>query len=152
MSNDPCAYAKDGLPEYAAGVLEAERVATIESHLEACADCRAELELIRALRITRPEPDAASLAGVQAAVRAAPRGASRRIWAWAAAASVVVALGTGVVWDRFRAEPELIATGVEEEGSFWPGDEVLIAGAPIFDELTDEQLAAFLEEWDDGAS
>lgn len=152
MSNEVCAHTKDHLPEYAAGVLAADEARAVEAHLGVCADCRAELELVRALRSTRPDPDPALAAKVQAAVRSAPRRSSRTVWTWSAAATVVLALGAGLVWNRVNSQPAFVLSGIESEGEFWPGDEVLVAGALVFDDMSEEELAAFLEGWDDDAS
>src|SRR5581483_2173342 len=55
---------RDLLPVYAAGRLGAEQHAAVEGHLAACAECRAELELIRAVirAYAVPVPDAAVIA------------------------------------------------------------------------------------------
>ncbi len=64
MRDCPDGVMRDLLPVYAAGRLGAEQHAAVEGHLAACAECRAELELIRAVirAYAVPVPDAAVIA------------------------------------------------------------------------------------------
>ena len=88
----------------------------------------------------------------------------RPAWALTAAAALVLAVGTTVV-SRRAAEPVgemavrapvspvaavLGEVPVPEEGSVqnavWISDDAEVAGAPVLDDLSDESLAALLEE------
>lgn len=152
----------------------AERVgpverAEIDRHLEVCAECRSEAEVLRALRIAGPATVPVGLEGrIRSAVAAegavgsgtdtlsitSGRGSRPgRVpsWALGAAAVFVLALGTPFLVDRMESPDAALSDGSELEAdvpiaSVWTSDDGLIAGAPALETLTDEELALLLEE------
>lgn len=103
---------RDLLPEYAVGALGEAESAQVAAHLDGCAACRAELELLGRVRhaVVNAAP-AVNIAAIVAALpkapaskpqltlhRAAPHRA--RIWQYAAAATLVLAAGSSVIWRR----------------------------------------------------
>ena len=68
-----------------------------------------------------------------------------------AAAILVLALGTKVVMDGMGPEIVLdpIAVAAQEPlPESWLWDDGMVAGAPVFDGLSDEDLEALLEEFE----
>ena len=166
---------QDLLPAYTAGTLSGEDAQLVRDHLVSCVECREEAEVIRHLREVPPTPAPAGLeARIQDRLRVeAPGWAEavspggrrsrdpvvvplrpwrRRVPAWAlsAAAVVILALGTSVIWhDRtpdMTLDPILVASEepIPEE---WLWDDGMVAGAPVFDDLTNEELEALIEEY-----
>jgi anti-sigma-K factor RskA len=95
----------DDLSLYALGALEGEERLALEKHLEGCAECRRELELLRsdtallAFSVSGPKPPARSRDRLMAAIAKEPkritvRAAKRPMWwnafEWAAAVAMVV--------------------------------------------------------------
>jgi hypothetical protein len=71
-------------------------------------------------------------------------------WGLSAAAVLVLSLGIGVIWNGEKP-PELdqdtlqVLAG-EPLPESWLWDDGLVAGAPVYDGLTEEQLEALIEE------
>ncbi len=142
-----CEDTKDLLPRLVRGELFEEEHARVEAHASACADCGSEVALLEQLWATKPMPPASLAAEIKEAV-ALDRTRPRRSLGWRlpAAAAVVLALGTVVVWQRTQALP---GTGQLAEESFlmvWADDGALVAGEPMLGDLSDEELAILLEE------
>ena len=94
---------RDLLPELVSGTLPAGEVARVQEHVRACADCAAEVELLRtvraAMRLAPPMNTARIAEAVQAST--ARRLAARRIPARVgriAALSMIVVLGAVGLW------------------------------------------------------
>ncbi len=154
-----CQDVLDLLPDWAAGRLardashdEESRVA---AHLSACASCAAEAALLRSLLATRPEAPADLAPRLSAALRAqtpAPAHRSRRLrpaWALPAAAVLVLAIGTSVLRNRVAptdADSALGEVAVVDDAGVWIAEDGMVAGAPVLEDLSDEALAALLEE------
>ncbi len=114
MTDCPNGEMRDLLPEYAHGVLGAEDTARVAAHVAACDDCRAELALIGRVResvtLGVPRTNVAAIVGALPAPRAASgkpalyasprRDVAWKTWQYAAAAGLVLAVGSGVVWQR----------------------------------------------------
>jgi hypothetical protein len=69
-------------------------------------------------------------------------------WALAAAAVAVLALGTPSLMERLN-QPGSGLPGMEDLEAttpVWLAERSLVAGAPVLESLTDEQLARLLEE------
>src|SRR5690606_23304932 len=104
---------------------------------------------IRALREARPAaPDgfaervAAALAGTPPERAADPGRRGRwRAWAGSAAAVLVLAFGARLALDD---SPEPTTLGLDADPSVWIADDGIVAGAPVLDELPEEQLLALL--------
>jgi hypothetical protein len=175
MRNDMCSEdIKDRLPEYAIGNVSNGLAREIQDHLRACSDCREELEVIRGLLAARPARVPSGLAArIQAGVRSelgppirdvpsvgqmdpgsvAPlRLRPRRVptWALSAAAVLVLALGATVFLNRGTPDATLdpvVVAAQEPIPEEWLWDDGMIAGAPVFDDLSDEDLEVLLEEF-----
>lgn len=169
--NESCGGPVERLPEWVAGRLEEKEAATVRAHVEACPRCADEVDVLRVIALGRAEPPAGLADRIQAAVRTetadriTTRGPGttrseshpgmrpprlhrlRRAWALSAAAVVVLALGTALL--QHGDAGDALALGeipVEENSGVWTGTEVEVAGAPIFDDLSDDVLASLLEE------
>jgi hypothetical protein len=63
---------------------------------------------------------------------------------------VVLALGTAVIWPQVRGGPSLTDLDLDLETPLmvevWTEDAGIVAGAPVLEELSDEQLLILLEE------
>lgn len=152
-----CADVSDLLPDRMGGRLTAVEAALVDGHLAGCAACAGEAALLRALGAARPEPPADLAARIGVAARAVrPRIGSdappARAWPvrrWAipatAAAAVVLTLGTFAL--RGGGSPVSAPLGeVVLEDPVWIAEDAIVAGAPVLDELQDEELALLLEE------
>ncbi len=132
--------------------MDAERRQRVDEHLRACEACRAEADLVLAVRSGRPEPPPELWDRIEHSIdhelsrptfgrRRAPR------WTWAAAAGLVVALGTGVIWNQVQnGGVQVAADELEPIPESWLIDDAVVAGAVVLDDLSDEDLAALLEE------
>ena len=67
-------------------------------------------------------------------------------WRLPAAATVVLAMGTALIWQRTQALPEVGPLGQDPFAVFWPSDDQDVAGVPMLADLSDEDLALLLEE------
>jgi anti-sigma factor RsiW len=174
MKGRDCETIRDLLPEFGAGSMAPEERRVIEAHLATCQDCEQELGVLTALRDARPEVPPGLEARIQARIRAemaedlAPAGAETRsavgrrvipipsrwrsiapAWALSAAAIVILALGTAVIWNRSPMTPiedPIQVASQEPLPEAWLWDDGMVAGAPVFDGLSDEDLEALLKE------
>jgi anti-sigma factor RsiW len=179
MTGKDCEMIREWLPEMNAGTLSAEDTEMVHVHLEGCPECRKELELIGFLReaMAKAEGAADVPPGLEARIKARIRedlaveqsgaegGRMRREvgfipilgrisrappWALSAAAVVILALGTGVIWNQKTSEsgldPVVVATQDPLPES-WLWDDGLVAGAPVFDGLSDAELEVLVKEF-----
>jgi hypothetical protein len=153
MSEMNCEAVADLLPDWIADRLGPAEAARVDAHVRACADCAADAAVVRALRAARPavpaglsDRIAAGLREDEVAVPAAGGAWSGwRRWATSAAAVLVLAVGTFVLRAGDpAASVDLGAVAVEE--SVWIADDGIVAGAPVLDGLSEDALAALLEE------
>lgn len=151
MNQKNCGDTKDRLPEYLAGDLSVTEAEMVRSHLGGCEDCRMEAELIGYLRATTPQPRAGLATAIGEVLRLDVNRRSGRGWWMAAAATVVLALGVGVFWEGSEDAPVVMALAEQVGSDFWPGDETLLAGGLVWDDLSEDELTALLEDWDDEA-
>ena len=168
-----CERVCDLLPDWVEGRLEADEAAAIRTHVESCAECAAEAEVVRLIATAGP---VSAPEGLEARVVAATLAAARDLrvsggsqsdvrpirprwavpqWALGAAAVLVLALGTPLLMDRMADSsdadtivdtPVEIAAVEDPIATVWASDDGLIAGAPVLETLTDEELALLLEE------
>lgn len=150
--SERCDTIREWLPDHAGGRLDAVRAASLADHLDACDTCAREARLASLLYSARPAPPAGLSGRIQLAVRERPQPSFRPWWGLAAAAVAAVALGIGIAVPRSGAPdaglPAFAAAA--EESDFWLSDDGLIAGAPTFEDLSDEALVALLEELEGG--
>lgn len=115
MNDCPNADMRDLLPDLVNDRLGPSVRADVEAHLATCADCRAEVDLLRDVRATFGQTPAVDVPKITAAIPAY-RAPVRRVWVgWriAAAITVVVAGGSSVVLlNRTPASPESVAVVV----------------------------------------
>lgn len=170
--NTGCEFYADALVEREAGLLEAERAARVDAHLETCAECRDALRAVRALRDAPLEVPSGLEARVRSAARQAagavqspadratpamggrgqrPGPARWRPWAFplaAAAAAVGIWIGVGApgTGPAPTAEPTLAVVNDYDLYGAWPADGVIVAGDPLLGELSVEELERLLQE------
>jgi len=170
MTEQDCERTRDILPLLILGELDPEESRGVERHLASCASCRGEEAALRAILATRPETPADLSERIQARVREELGGAAQKraggdevgvlpfsrrrtwvpVWALPAAAVVILSLGIGVIWNG-EDVPEVgqdpIQVVAEEPiPESWLWDDGMVAGAPVFDGLTDEQLETLIQE------
>jgi hypothetical protein len=160
MSDDTngteCGQVRELIPEAVIGALSAAdvaaKLATVEAHAKACAECRAELELARVLYATRPAVPAGLLERIEQARASERRAPSHTWWGISAAAIAALALGIGITSSPDADFTSELPVAYEaEEGEIWVSDDGLVAGAPALDDLSDEALLQLLDELTTGA-
>lgn len=143
---------RDQLPEIASGRATEPNRARGLAHAEVCADCAAELELLTRLYEDRPPLPDVLATRIAAGVRAGtPFRARRRRWvpAWGLAAAAVAGLAFGIPSLIERMSPTVAGDDLEAVamlGSPWLSGDPLIAGAPVLESLSDDELTRLLEE------
>jgi hypothetical protein len=143
-----CATVKDLLPDFVRGELGDERRRWVVEHVTVCADCQEEVELLQRIRSDTVRVLAGLACDIKGAL-AREQASARRSVRWrvpAAAAAVALALGTAVVWERARLLPEVGPLGREPFAVVWPSDDADVAGAPILEGLSDDDLMLLFEE------
>ncbi len=176
MNQEECDIIMNLLPEWARGAVTPAESEMVQVHLESCPECREALDIVQALQEARPAIPEGLETRVQARLREEfesaggdtgeavsrlheqrragvqrPSGGRRLVPAWAmsAAAILVLAIGTKVVMDRAGTDMVLdpIAVAAQEPlPESWLWDDGMVAGAPVLDGLSDEDLEALLEE------
>lgn len=161
---------RDLLPELVTGTLSAPEAARVQEHVRVCADCAAEVELLRTARVAMRLAPPMNTARIAAAVQASTsqRLAARRIAARVgriAALSLIVVLGAVGIWST-RDSPvgdnpgvAPVATAAAGEGPTTVEQPVAVtqpraaARAPVqlalggdMSQLADDQLVALMQE------
>ncbi|MBI2796028.1 MAG: zf-HC2 domain-containing protein [Gemmatimonadetes bacterium] len=146
MRDCPNAMMRDQLPEYVHGRLDAVARAAVDSHLASCADCAAEVDLLRwisgavteAMGERSPQVNADR---VMAALRRArrPRMAWLRTTEWRAAAVLLFMAGTSsLLWMNWQQPVTPSEPAAAESMSFAGG----------VTDLSEAQLSTLLGEMD----
>jgi len=174
MNGPDCEIIRNLLPEFGAGSISGEEGGMVEAHLGSCPECRGDLELIRALREARPEVPPEVEARIQARVReemardrtagagevsgdtagiipSLARLRSLPVWAQSAAAVVILALGVSAIWNARNpdlVQDPIVVASQDPLPEAWLWDDGMVAGAPVFDGLSDEDLEALLKEFE----
>ena len=146
MSGNDCERVRDLLPIWVREELDSDDGHFVEEHISVCGECRADAGLLRALRASTPTPPEDLEARVRSSVAATP--VRRHAWMsrqFAAAAVVVLALGTALIWNQRPGDGDGVLTE-EPLALTWPSDDGFIAGVALLDDLTDEALEELLEE------
>ena len=147
MTDMSCENVKDLLPELVRGDLPPGPMAEIRAHASTCGDCRQEIELLRQLRGAFPVAPTGLVSDIEEAL-AGGRSRGRRWstgWSLSAAATIVLARGTAVVWQRVQTPLE-VSLFAQDPLAIWPTDDALVAGAPMLEDLSEDDLALLLEE------
>ena len=154
MSNMKCETVREWVPDYVSGRLARLDDTSVRSHLKACDECRAEVELARLIFESRVDVPDGLANRVRDAMRYDRTSVSRPWWGITAAAVAALALGIGFSSDRPEPSESAIpgyAYELDDE-NLWLSDDGLIAGAPALDALSDEALLQFLDELDVGGA
>ena len=158
MTTIGCADVKDLLPDWIRRELEEGDRAVVTAHVSSCASCSEEVEFLERIRgaaFSTPAPLASEIKSAVAAEMESDTGfeysQAARVarfvrWRLPAAATVVLALGTALVWQRTQALPEVGPLGQDPFAALWPSDDADVAGVPMLADLSDEDLALLLEE------
>ena len=155
MTKIECAEVKDLLPESIRRELSESDRAVVAEHVSSCASCSEEVELLERIRGAAFSTPASLAAEIKAAVTAGMEsnagvqyGQVRRFTRWRlpVAATVVLALGTGLLWQRMQALPEVGPLGQDPFAVVWPSDDADVAGVTMLSDLSDEDLALLFEE------
>ncbi len=155
MTIATCADVKDILPEWIRRELGESDRAAVAAHVSSCASCSAEVELLERIQAAAFSTPASLASEIKSAVAAEVEsgtgveyGRVGRLarWRLPAAATVVLALGTALIWQRMQALPEVGPLGEDPFAVVWPSDDLDVAGVPMLADLSDEDLALLLEE------
>ena len=155
MTKIGCAEVKDLLPESIRRELAESDRAVVAAHVSSCASCSEEVELLARIGGAAFSTPASLASEIKSAVAAGigsdagvAYGQARRFMQWRlpAAATVVLALGTGLLWQRTQALPEIGPLGQDPFAVVWPSDDGDVAGVPMLADLSDDDLALLLEE------
>lgn len=145
MTDCPNAEVRDLLPELAAGSLAPPERARVEAHLAACAECRAELALLEAIRRTFARPVAVDVERIAAALPAPVAARPRRFRAarWPIAAAVsVFAVGAASIWAVRQGGSGSAA--IDSIGSAVEAPEQAVTLGHRLGELSEQDLEALL--------
>ena len=174
MNARHCEAWQDRLPELAGGLLSHRDATETKAHLRECESCRDEYEVVRAVRLASPPIPPGLEARIQGRVREEFLGAEEpdgsghaaaeilplqprfrvSTWGLSAAAVVILALGTGLIWTNRSGDvvqEPIVVAAQEAAPEAWLWDDGMVAGAPVYDGLSDEDLEALLEEFEGGA-
>ena len=155
---------RDALADWVGGRLEGERADAVERAVAEDEDLRREADLLRAIARGRESAPARLEADIIAAVArdraersVGPAASARSIrwrvpaWAMGAAALLAAALGTFTLMERTGSvvgveDPDALSMVLEGGYTPWVADDGTVAGAPILDGLSEEELESLLEE------
>jgi len=144
-----CGEVREWIPEHARDS-RAHAGPSFHVHLRTCPECRAELELARLLYRTRPRPPAGLLERILNDIRRRGDRLRHPAWGLTAAAVAALALGIGLTQgDRADVVAPAFAQELEEDWP-WSGEDGLVAGAPVLDDLSDADLAMLLDDLSSG--
>jgi anti-sigma factor RsiW len=152
MNDVACGTIRELIPDFVGGRLSDEELGVVERHVAECGDCLAELELAQMILASRaPVPDGL-IDRITRAVATSRRAPSRAWWGLSAAAVAALALGIGITSERGEVPVDVPGFAYEvDEGDVWLSDDGLVAGAPLFEGLSDEALVQLLDELSPGA-
>lgn len=155
---------RDALADWVGGRLDGDQVHVVGRAVAEDEDLRREADLIRSIALGRASAPASLETDIIAAVTRdlapveggpAPSSRSGRwrvpTWAVGAAAVLVAALGIVDLMERAGSgvsvdEPDALAAALEGGYTPWVADDGTVAGSPILDGLSEEELESLLEE------
>jgi hypothetical protein len=151
MNNEMCGTVRELIPDFVGNRLSEVGLQTVERHVVDCRQCAAELELAQMIFAGRPRVPEGLLERLVTSVRTARAPhvePSRGWWSVAAAAVAALALGIGLSSHASVGAPADVPGYAYEvdEGEIWVSDDGLLAGAPLFDDLSDDALLQLLDE------
>jgi hypothetical protein len=148
MSEQTCGDVRELIPDFVGSRLADVDRTLVERHVAGCDDCRAELELATVVFANRPAAPEGLLERLLLAVETTRRQPTRTWWSVSAAAVAALALGIGLSSHPAQPVPVDVPSYAYEveEGEIWVSDDGLVAGAPSFDELSDDALLELLDE------
>ena len=154
MNNEACGTVRELIPDFVGGRLAATDVGVVERHVPDCAECAAELALARVVLASRLAPPPQLLERLLRSVESVRTQPARTWWGISAAAVAALALGIGISSDPAAQIPvDVPGYAYEvEEGDIWLSDDGLVAGAPLFDGLSDDALLQLLDELSGGSA
>jgi len=149
MTELACAWVREHLPEHARRGLDAEDNARLTDHLDLCADCRTEAEVVRMIARPVNVPNGLEqriIAGLGSRTMPGGRHQLRR---YAVAAVFAFAVITGsLLWQVVGGGAQGNVPGAETESVIaWPiGGDPLLHESPGLQALSDEELVTLLQE------
>lgn len=173
-TNAVCDEIRELFPGQLHGSLDPAEEERLTAHLSVCPACREEAGLLRAIHAGRPQPPGELEARIQSRLReelgsvglrgAASEGTRIRqrfrllpstpawvpSWALSAAAVLLLSLAVGVIWKPWSTgeDQDLLQVAAQDPlPEAWLWDDGMVAGAPVFDELSEDELRALLEEF-----
>jgi len=148
MNDDMCGTVREMIPDAVAGRLPTADFEIVDRHVADCGECRAELELAQLVFASRPRVPEGLLERVLASAGRSRPQPSHAWWGLSAAAVAALALGIGLSSNQAAVAPvDVPGFAYEvEEGDIWVSDDGLLAGAPSFDDLSDDALLQLLDE------
>ena len=154
MSDKNCAIVRGLIPEFVIGRLGEHEIDMVECHISECPSCRGELKLVQMIFVSRPKVPATQTEVVTRRVIDDLRIPFRARHTLSAAAIAALALGVGIASNPptdVAIEVPSFAYEIEAE-DVWLIDDALVAGAPSFEDLSDEALSELIEELSVGTS
>ncbi len=167
MTDCPNGEVRDLLPDLLHDRLPSDTRREVEAHVRDCEDCRAELELLRAMRASLRRGPSVDVAAIAAAIPSY-RAPVRRSWAgWRAAAAImllaaggtsvaVLQRGSVVSRDTVRVsaavpQPTTVATSTHASlpgsaAAAPPAPRELALGSSAIGDLSDVELSALLKD------
>jgi hypothetical protein len=149
MNTHACEQVRENLPEWVAGGVQP----VVDEHLAACPDCRAEAELLRAIRNAAPAAPAGLEARVLAAARARPLPRAWRSTRQLAVAATMVGavIGgslllqvIGSAHDGAREGGSGTSASVAADAPLPVLDDPVVNGGSLLSSLTEAELEALL--------
>ena len=154
MNNKNCAIVRGLIPEFVISKLGEHEIDMVECHISECPSCRGELKLVQVIFASRPKVSATQTEVVTRGVIDDLRIPFRAWHTLSAAAIAALALGVGIALDSppdVAIEVPSFAYEIEAE-DVWLIDDALVAGAPSFEDLSDEALSELIDELSVGTS